>query len=534
MRQSLLCVLPALMLAAVSASAARPDIDLVAWRGETVFCTATFTNTMERPVVVDPSWSWNSGARQANAIDRSLQDAFHMGLLRPVSWNAKGATVLDRIDPLGVMLPTGGVVTAVGWIVVPRNLPSGSYDFSFGLAVRNCNVPSLDPSPRSVSLTVVDRTLPPAAEWKTYLDLWQHPWAVARVAKAEPFSKAHYDAMRPLWQTLAAAGQKVLTTTIVGLPWNHQCYDGYGTMVRHIKKADGTWTFDYKVFDDYVAFGKGCGIGPDIACYTMCPWGNVVRWEDEKGTEQKIEAKPGSAAFVDYWGPFLKDFAAHLTAKGWIGHTYISMDERAPEDMKKIADFIHTYAPGLKISTAGNRPPSDFKGIVIDNYSQYLEHIDPSFLAEAAARRAEGKITTYYVCCGPARPNTFVTSDPNEAFWVGAYPAVAGLDGLLRWAYNSWPANPAVDSSFGTWPAGDTYLVYPDGSPSIRWLNLLDGLQQGEKLRILRAAGKPLPGFDDLARGYANPTNVPSGAALADLVRRTRELVNAHATGPAW
>jgi len=525
MRQSLFCVLPALMLAAVSASAAQPDIELTAWRGETVSLTATFTNTMERPLDVVPEWAFPAVLSEVH--NRHFRNAWHAGLLRPVKWNVKGETALDRIsaakDP--VHLPTGGVVTAVGWFAVPRDLPSGLYEFSFGLGPVGVWDGFFLPM-RSVRLTVIDRTLPPAAEWKTYLDLWQHPWAVARVAKAEPFSKAHYDAMRPLWRTLAAAGQKVLTTTIVGLPWNHQCYDGYGTMVRHVKKADGAWTFDYKVFDDYVAFGKSCGIGPDIACYTMCPWGNVVRWEDEKGTEQKLEAKPGSSAFAGYWGPFLKDFAAHLRAKGWLDHAYISMDERAPEDMKKIADFIHANAPGMKIATAGNRPPSDFKGIVIDNYSQYLPHVDPAFLAEAAARRAEGKITTYYVCCGPARPNTLVTSDPNEAFWVGAYPAVAGLDGFLRWAYNSWPADPAADSSFGSWPAGDTYLVYPDGSPSIRWLNLLDGLQQGEKLRILRAAGKPVPGLDDLARGYANPLHAPTGAALADLIRRTRAVAN--------
>ena len=27
-------------------------------------------------------------------------------------------------------------------------------------------------------LTVVDRVLPPAKDWKYFLDLWQHPWAV--------------------------------------------------------------------------------------------------------------------------------------------------------------------------------------------------------------------------------------------------------------------------------------------------------------------------------------------------------------------
>ena len=58
-----------------------------------------------------------------------------------------------------------------------------------------------------MDIRVVDREMPPAREWKYYLDLWQHPWAVARIAKAKPFSRAHYAAMRPVWELLASGGQ---------------------------------------------------------------------------------------------------------------------------------------------------------------------------------------------------------------------------------------------------------------------------------------------------------------------------------------
>jgi hypothetical protein len=89
-----------------------------------------------------------------------------------------------------------------------------------------------------VKITVIDRVLPPAKEWKYYLDLWQHPWAVARYNNVPPFSPAHYAAMKPLWEMLAGAGAKALTVSLLDRPWNHQCYDAYGTMVRHIKRKD--------------------------------------------------------------------------------------------------------------------------------------------------------------------------------------------------------------------------------------------------------------------------------------------------------
>jgi len=336
-----------------------------------------------------------------------------------------------------------------------------------------------------VEVTVLERTLPEPAKWDYYLDLWQHPWAFARLAGAEPFSYRHYDYMRPIYRMFARCGMKSITVTLVDQPWNHQCYDAYGTMIRHVRKADGTWRFDYSVFDRFVGFAKTQGLGPDIACYTLCPWGLVLRWEDEQGKSYAERAEIGSAFFKDYWGPFLEDFAKHLKEKGWFQDAIIAMDERSPEQMKIIADFVRTHAPGLRVQLAGNRPPSAFEGVDIDLYSQYLVDITPKFLEEAKARRAAGKRTTFYVCCGPERPNTFVDSDPDEAFWIGFAPAPLGLDGFLRWAINSWPENPAKNAAFGTWRGGDTFLIYPDGSWSWRFYDLMAGVQAAVKYREL-------------------------------------------------
>ena len=340
-----------------------------------------------------------------------------------------------------------------------------------------------------LEVNVVDRVLPPAKEWKYFLDLWQHPWAVARTSGTAPFSDAHYRAMEPLWKMLAAAGQKTLTVTLVDQPWNHQCYDAYGTMIGRRKDKDGKWSFDYSLFDRYVAFGRACGLGPDIACYTMCPWGYMVDCKDADGRDVRVEAKPGTPVFDDYWGDFLVDFSKHLESKGWLKDTYIAMDERTPEDLAYIAKFVRRVAPGLKIAMAGNRKPSDFNGIAIDNYSQAMAYVNQPFLDEVPARRKEGKTTTYYVCCGPARPNTFMSSGAGEAFVCGFYPAACGLDGLLRWAYNSWGEDPCSDMTYTSWPAGDAALVYPDGSPSWRFLELKNGVQAAEKFRILKEAG---------------------------------------------
>lgn len=380
-----------------------------------------------------------------------------------------------------------------------------------------------------VKVKVVDRVLPCVKKWKYNLDLWQHPWAVARQAGVEPFSDAHFKAMKPVWEMLAAAGQKSLTVTLVDLPWNHQCFDGYGSMIGYTRRADGSTAFDFSLFDRYVQFGKDCGIGPQIACYTMCPWGYKVSWKNEKGEMQKAEAKPGTPFFREYWGPFLVAFSAHLKEKGWLGSTYIALDERTPEDLRNTVEFMKEKAPALKISMAGNRKPSDFNGIEIDCYSQSLGHVNPGFLAEVPQRQKEGKITTYYICCGPGAPNTFMHSGLDEAFWCGAYPAMCGLDGLLRWAWNSWPKNAAERADYGDWAAGDTFLVYPDAQPSMRFLMLFNGIQQAEKFNILKAEGVRKDELAALAAKYdlnAALSMKPGSGTLGGVMAETLKVLN--------
>ena len=359
-----------------------------------------------------------------------------------------------------------------------------------------------------LEVTVADHVLPPAKDWKYFLDLWQHPWAVSRYFNVEPFSKEHYAKMEPIYRALAECGCKALTTTLLDLPWNHQCHDGYYTMVGRVKNADGSWAFDYKLFDEYVEFGRKCGLGPDIACYTMCPWKYMATWKDAEGNDHREKILPGTQEFEDYWGPFLVDFAAHMKAKGWFEDTYIAMDERGPEDVKKIVNLIQAKAPGMKVAICGKTKPSAFAGIQIENFCQGLIHLRDDFLPELAPRRAKGYKTTFYVCCTAKHPNTFMESPRDEGFYLGAYPVMIGFDGFLRWAANSWGEDPYKDASFRTkdWKAGDVFLVYPNGELSSRLVELRAGIVAAEKMTILRTNDEKGAAFEkrmaDIAKRY--------------------------------
>ncbi len=337
----------------------------------------------------------------------------------------------------------------------------------------------------SFNIEVAGRTLTPPSEWKFHLDLWQNPYSVARVHGVELWSAGHWKALYPVMKMLADAGQKVITATLNNRPWGGQTEDAYGSMIAWKKQADGNWSYDYEIFDQWVQFMMDLGIKAQINCYSMVPWGNELYYFDvASGKEIKISAEPGSKEYAEMWTPFLRDFVRHLDRKGWKDITRIAMDERSPAEMKASMKLLDEVAPDLSVAFADNHQNyKTFPDQLTDLCVAYGAVLEPEVLNY---RKSKAYISTWYVCCSDAFPNVFTFSDPAEGTFIGWYTMAAGFDGFLRWAYNCWVKDPLVDSRFRTWPAGDTYIVYPDARSSIRFERLREGIQDAEKIRLLR------------------------------------------------
>lgn len=378
-----------------------------------------------------------------------------------------------------------------------------------------------------LNIQVKNRTLPPPSEWAFHLDLWQNPYAVSRYYNVEPFSKKHFDLMRPLMKLYADAGGKVITASIMHKPWNGQTYDAFESMVTWLKKADGTWYFDYTVFDKWVEFMMSLGVKKQISCYSMVPWRLSFQYFDQASNSFKfLDAKPGEAAYEAFWMNMLQDFARHLKAKGWFNITHIAMDERPMKDMQETLKVIRKADKDFKVSLAGT-----YHKELLDDMDDYCITIAEKFTPEEIeTRRKAGKVTTYYTCCTEPRPNTFTFSEPAEAEWLAWHSAKENLDGYLRWALNSWVQHPLQDSRFTAWAAGDTYMIYPGARSSIRLERLTEGVQSFEKVRILKEEfekkgnkgaikkiDKALQMFDELGMDRVSPTTA---------VNKAKELIN--------
>ncbi len=335
-----------------------------------------------------------------------------------------------------------------------------------------------------VEFEVCDMILPEPHEWKFHLDLWQNPYSVARYHDVELWSEEHFRYLAPVMKILADAGQKVITTTILDRPWNGQTEDPFGSMVTKTLKADGSWEYDYEIFDKWVEFMMGLGIDRQINCYSLIPWHLKFDYYDEADGEMKtIKAEPSSKEYKSYWAMFISDFANHLRTKGWYEKAVIAMDERSEEAMKAAFELIRSVQPDFKMSLAGNWHESLEREL--HDYCIAFRQDYPEGVVEK--RQSEGKVTTIYTCCAERYPNTFVVSPRAEAVWIPWYVLSKGYDGYLRWAYNSWTIDPVADARFRAWPAGDCYIVYPDGRSSVRMEKLIEGIQDYEKARILLA-----------------------------------------------
>ena len=468
-------------------------MNLTAWMGEKVSAQLVIsTNRDLKNVSVEVSdilaknykiskWNTERGFVRYVMTDELNKDGKGGCGRRPNKADWDSTLVADVIDHVTPALDIKANTTQPVWVSVkvPReNIIKGMYRGTVTIKEDGKVLKELP-----LVVNVKNRVLPAPKDWAFHLDLWQNPYAVSRYYNVEPFSQEHFDLMRPIMKRYADAGGKVITASIMHKPWNGQTFDPFESMVTWMKKADGTWWFDYTVFDKWVEFMMSLGIKKEINCYSMVPWRLSFQYFDQASNQFKyFTGKPGEPAYEEFWMRMLKSFAQHLKEKGWFEITHIAMDERGLKDMLATIEVVRKADPDFKLSLAGSHHKE-----LLEPLNDYCVTMAETFSPEEiAVRRAKGMTTTYYTCCAEARPNTFTFSPPAEAEYLGWFASKAGVDGYLRWALNSWVEKPLHDSRFTNWAAGDTYILYPDARTSIRFERLIEGIQAYEKIRILR------------------------------------------------
>ncbi len=470
---------------------------LEGWRGERVFAQAviwtktaaeisfSLSDLSGRGGSIIPASSCEAGFVRYTKTEKLpvITDGCYHGYAAEAAWQYDSTMVADCIDPFMEKDHMPSMSARAVWITVP--VPSTDY---VGDYRGHLDIFSGGRKAGSLTLTVRAnrRILPPPSDWHYHLDLWQNVFSIARDYGVKPFSEEFYTIVRPYLQRLASAGQKAITAPILHAPWgeNPGSAGNFLSLIAWVKRLNGEWEFDYTVFDRYIRFAMDCGIDGQISCYTLAPWSYSYRYFDvASGSYKNMVLRPESMDCERILTTFVKDFAAHLREKGWFEKAAIAFDERPLADMQHIISIIHSAEPGFKISQAGFEYMPEIDMSVYDyslaSYKDFPEN-------RTEERRAEGKKSTYYICCPEIRPNRYVFSEPWESAYIAYNMAVRGADGFLCWAVFHWMGNPLLDARWSNYWSGELFMIYPGNRSSLRFERLIDGIQDYEKMRLFR------------------------------------------------
>ncbi len=456
------------------------DTVLYAWRGERVGVEALLQSRKHL-----------TGVTVAAAVTSPLRcEASPMRYVISTAWQACGYpsdtlptfTVPDMIDLPGTAVDVPAESVRPIWcnVEVPADAAPGDYVLTLKVASAAGAIATL-----RARVVVSERTLPKPEDYAFYLDMWQQPYSVSRYYGVEPWSDKHIELLRPYLKMLARAGQKAVSAILFYEPWGEQSHDKFEPMVRTVRRADGSWSYDYTVFDRWVSLLAEEGIDGDIECFTMVPWEMRFRYDDEASGERKfLEAKADSREYRQLWTSFLQSFASHLRERGWYDRTMIAMDERGLDDMLIAYQVAQDAVPGIAMSLAGSYHPE-----LVDKLKCYTLIKGDFFPAQVMRdRRSRGLTTLMYTCCATTAPSQFSNSAPADGAYIPVYATATGHDGYLHWSFINWTDNPLEDSRFRMFAPGDTFMVYPDGRSSVRYERMVEGVQMSEKLRMLRQA----------------------------------------------
>lgn len=393
------------------------------------------------------------------------------------AWSAEPVTTLDSSDPLKLWVQ----------VQVPKNISKGSYVGKIKATGGSGNIEL------NVNLYVSDMQLPDVGQWSFHLDLWQYPTRIVEFYntnnpsdKIAFWSDRHFALLEPFYKELADCGQKAITVSIkedaLGVP----------SMIKWIKKTSGEWEYDFTVFDRYVTTLMEWGINNQINCFSPIGWNeDEIPYYDETSQSNRILNVPlNSDLYKTRWDHFLTHFKLHLDSKGWFDKTILYFDEISEEKALPIIDNV--IIPNNLAWKIGGTITHDFSDKTKAKFYDLSGVLGRNFSLIGNA----DKIFTFYTSCTQLFPNSFVTQENTtaEMTWMGWHAANKNYSGYLRWAYDNWQLNDPADARDKSNTAGDFSIVYRSSNtspiacyPSLRLMMLREGIQDYEKIKILKA-----------------------------------------------
>ncbi len=225
----------------------------------------------------------------------------------------------------------GKVATVPVWVTVrvPAGAAAGDYRGTLSIEAEG-----LSPSPVQVPvrLKVHDWAMPDPKDFRVRTLGWMNPEALARHyrdagLKFELWSDKHFELMGRSMELMAELGSRQVNLTVtMGYP----IQDNQDTMIKWVRQADGSYKYDFAVFDRYCdliekKIGKPFPMriniwhGPGDRPKGDHPQRPVLVKDPATGEVSELPICPalGSEEDRKFWKPFFDELRARLDKRGW-------------------------------------------------------------------------------------------------------------------------------------------------------------------------------------------------------------------------
>ena len=253
----------------------------------------------------------------------------------------------------------GAVLPVLARVSIPKDAAPGDYRGELSVSAAGAAAVKIP-----VELYVAGWTAPEPKDYRTFVGMYQSPETVAMQYKVEMWSEEHWKLLEKSWQLLGRAANKVAIVHAV----EQTQYGNERSTVYWVKKPDGSYDWDFSVFDRYLALAaKHCGKLDHVSLqivhvgnifnsksgWAVCPADQVVTVTAKDPATGKLDSLTAplfnTAEGRKFWKPYLAAVSAHLEKLGMKDALCVGvvMDCTATPEMVKVFDDIWPDGSGV-------------------------------------------------------------------------------------------------------------------------------------------------------------------------------------------
>lgn len=296
---------------------------------------------------------------------------WHSHLPVPLEVEASADYVAGAVQPIWVT------------VRVPRDALTGKYEGKLVVKAEG-----LESTEVAIHLKVNDWEIPDPKDFVTHNNFYQSHESAAMVYDVPLWSDKHFQLMGKSLELLAQVGNKLC---IVHLISDAYCNGNSQSMVRWIQKPDGSYKYDFSIFDRYLDLYQEKVCKPKVLKLNV--WG---RYADPKPHGQHFHVKPykvslldpatgkvdqtgqpdyGSPESVAFWKPVLMQIRRRLEQRGWFDVTALGCGFDTPPAPETVSAFKQIWPEGKWMHSAHTNP-SVYKAAEGDTVPvPYVEHV---------------------------------------------------------------------------------------------------------------------------------------------------------------